>query len=189
VLMAMLRVIVRGLAQPGRDPAEILISTQRMLEGSMRRNMFITCFLGLLDPSTHKLRYASAGHCPPIRFNAQGRQSLPVRGKALGMFDEEIFSRSLELHETTIEIGDSILIYTDGLIEALDEDGELLGEAAVKDCCVGDQEPRQSIDALLKRLRSHRGGAAASDDLTLLVMRRSAPVTQEVDTLLAGSVS
>ena len=172
VLMAMLRVIVRGFGQPGRSPESILETANRMLEGSMRRGMFITCWLGILAPQTHRLRFTSAGHCAPLLLAAEGTRWLPARGKPLGMFDGETFRQSLTVHECHLETGDALVLYTDGWVEAQNARGDQLGADAMVSACASRAPASELLSRLRVRVDEHRQGVAASDDLTLVVLRR-----------------
>lgn len=174
VVMAMLRTIVRGVSAPGRGPAEVLSRANRALEGAMRRGMFITCLYGILDPATGSFEYASAGHCKPLLLHSSGElQWLDAGGKAVGMFGSKLFDASLKPRHARLRDGDGLLLYTDGLPEAMDASREQLGLGPVEE--VARAASRQGAASLVKRLlelvAGHRAGVPANDDLTLLALR------------------
>jgi serine phosphatase RsbU (regulator of sigma subunit) len=174
VVMAMLRVILQGIAPAVRDPVEALAQASGMLSGSMKKGMFVTCIYGVLDTRSHTLVYASAGHCPPALFGPKGARWLPAGGKAIGMFPPEIFRRALLRQEARLEPGEGLLLYTDGLVEAMDEAGGQLGFDVVLQRLSQNARlsAREVVDDLVARAASHTGAAPASDDLTLLAVRR-----------------
>lgn len=174
VLMSMLRTTLRGLAAPHCNPVEVLVAASRMLADSMRPGMFITCLYGVLDSRTHVFEYTSAGHCAPIAYGPRGVHALPARGKPLGLFKTEQLRSSLVPRRFTFEPGDGLLLYTDGLVEAMNDKGELLGQDALLQRL--KQTERASAESVvanvLKRVREHRGRTPVSDDLTLMALQR-----------------
>jgi serine phosphatase RsbU (regulator of sigma subunit) len=182
VVMSMLRTVLHALTQPGRDLADVLAHAETVLRTSMRPGMFVTCVYGVLDARRHVFRYVSAGHCPPARFGPGGAEWLPAGGKPLGLFPSALFRASLVQREVALGPGDGLVLYTDGLVEALDSAGRTVGFAPI----LSTLEQAATCDAdavlsrLLARLAAHRGGQAQSDDTTLLVLRREpAAVRQE----------
>jgi serine phosphatase RsbU (regulator of sigma subunit) len=175
VVMAMLRVILRGLSRPGHSPAEILAAANRMISGSMRRGMFVTCLYGIYDASTHRFRYTSAGHCPPAVYGGGMRaRLLAAGGKAMGMFTPEVLEASLREHEVALQPGQGILLYTDGLTEARDAGDRQLGEDTVL-AVLSQSAGRGASDVLrdiTSRVTAHRAGRCSTDDLTLLLLQR-----------------
>ncbi len=147
-------------------------------------SMFATLFFGVLDPQTGSLLYVNGGHEPPVIFqqtqtgNGPGAPAISARlrptGPAVGMMPDSDF----EIRQAKLEPGDTMLIYTDGVTEAKDPNGKLFTEPRLLALL---SEPDPSAAALLERiernLRSHMGGAAQFDDITMLAVRR-APVSQ-----------
>lgn len=174
VVMSMLRTVLHALTRPGQDLAEVLAHAETVLRGSMRRGMFVTCVYGVLDVRRHAFRYVSAGHCPPARFGASGAEWLPAGGKPLGLFPSPLFRKSLVEREVKLAPGDGLVLYTDGLPEALDPNGRTVGYEAVLETLRSARN--DDADGVLRRLlgtcATHRRGRAQSDDVTLLVLRR-----------------
>lgn len=175
VVMSMLRTALHALASSDKDPKQVLVEAARMLQGSMRPGTFVTCVYGVLDTHRHRFRYASAGHCPPGRFGPSGTTWLPAGGKPLGLFPEAIFERSLHVRQADLAAGDGLLLYTDGLVEAMDANGVQLGCEPVLAHLTQAvaSEPRRVVHDLLQRVDRHRGERPHSDDLTLIVVRRT----------------
>jgi serine phosphatase RsbU (regulator of sigma subunit) len=174
VVMSMLRTLLHLQVQAGRELREVLAAANSMLRESMARAMFVTCHAGVLDLKTGRYRYASAGHCAPLRFGAHGVEALLGGGKPLGMFPGAVFDRSLVERTASLAPGDGLLLFTDGLIEAFDAGGKPLGEEAVlKLLRARAPSAARVVEALLQQVAAHRGDRDVSDDLTLIVVRRS----------------
>ena len=194
VVMAMLRTGLRSLASASRSPVETLILASRLLHGHMGRGMFVTCLYGVLDARTHRFSYVSAGHCPPLLYGPRGATFLPAGGKAIGMFPERLFTTSLKPRVVQLQSAEGLLLYTDGLIEAMNAQGQQLGSDAVRRNIeqLACNPSARVTDSLLALVDSHRAGHMLSDDLTLLSIRRKASPTTPLlatpaDTLVEGS--
>jgi sigma-B regulation protein RsbU (phosphoserine phosphatase) len=186
VVMSMLRTALHALAHPGMQLVDTLVAASGMLRGAMKKSMFVTCHAGILDLVTGEYRYASAGHCAPVRFGAAGAEPLPAGGKPLGIFPEPVLERSLQERTTRIREGDGLLLYTDGLIEAFDARARPMGLEAVLERLRRMTRGGESTSAsgatgaraaqittdLVERVRTHCGERATSDDLTMIVLLR-----------------
>ena len=182
VLMAMLRTALRSLARPDQDPVEAVVAASRMLRDSMGRGMFITCLYGILDAREHTFDYVSAGHCPPLAFGPRGVQALPIGGKPIGPFPDDVLRRSLRRHRILLSPGDHLLLYTDGLVESMNASGTPLGlDAVLHELETWRRSPSGSIiQQLVRRVERHRGERPESDDLTMVTVQRiGAPVRGE----------
>lgn len=174
VVMAMFRSILRSVAAAGISPIDVMVSTSGMLRGSMSRGMFVTCLYGILDTRGHRFQYVSAGHCPPALFSSKNVRYLEAGGKPMGLFSESVLKKSLILRAITLNPGEGLLLYTDGLIEALDPKANRLGTEAVLQqlrAC-GRAHVQEVVAALRQRVDAHRRGRPESDDLTLLAFQR-----------------
>lgn len=175
IIMSMLRTVLHALTQPGRDLTDVLGAAEEVLRGAMRPGMFVTCLYGVLDARRHVFRYVSAGHCPPARFGPSGAEWLPAGGKPIGLFPTPLFRRSLVQREVKLAPGDGLVLYTDGLVEALDRDGRTVGFGPMLSELqkAAGADAGRVLDLLLRRCETHRDGRALSDDMTLLVLQRS----------------
>lgn len=174
MIMAMLRTALRSLASPELDPVDVLVMASERLSDSMKRGMFVTCVYGILDTRSHVFSYASAGHCPPATFGAHGVRYLPARGKPIGPFRSDLLRRSLRTASVELQPGDGLLLYTDGLVEALNHEGEALGPSAVLDIlkCWSRSPSGSLVDVLVERLSRHRDDGIPGDDLSILALQR-----------------
>ena len=137
-----------------------------------KMNMFATIFCGVLEPNTGRVVYVNGGHEPPIVVRANGVvDQLGPTGPAVGMMPDMRF----EARETHLAPGDVLIMFTDGVTEALDRQSKLFSRERL---VASVTPPCESASALLKRLiddmQRHTAGAAQSDDITLLIIRRSA---------------
>lgn len=134
-----------------------------------RDNMFATVFLGIVDPATGRLDYLNGGHDAPMLARAGGGvERLEAGGPALGLFAGMCHGTA----GTVIAAGDRLLVYTDGLTEAIGDAGPL-GEDAVQDLlCSVPAAPGAVLAALQERVASHAGAHQQHDDITLLCVAR-----------------
>ena len=176
--MAVTRTIVRLTAlQNGNRAHETLKTTNRLIAKQIKRGMFVTSFYAVLDTRTGQLTYACAGHNPMIIYRGAKRSYELAAGKgiALGFNDGPIFDKTIELHQTVLNRGDGIVLYTDGFPEAMNDKNEEFGDdefyALVPKYAQGDVQIL--INGLVGEIAKHRGDAEQSDDLTLLTVRRT----------------
>jgi serine phosphatase RsbU (regulator of sigma subunit) len=139
-------------------------------------NMFVTCLYAILDPAEGRLRYANAGHDLPYlrRHYGEGAHELRAAGMPLGLMP----GMSYEEKEASLKEGDSVLFYSDGLVEAHDPKREMFGFPRLRRLVAehdADAEERSLVDFLMDELRSFTGeGWEQEDDITLVTLRRSA---------------
>jgi serine phosphatase RsbU (regulator of sigma subunit) len=135
--------------------------------------MFVTCFYAVLDPEDGTLRYANAGHDPPyMRRSNDDADELRARGMPLGL----MAGMEYEEQGTSLNEGESVLFYSDGLVEAHDPEGEMFGFPRLRALVDRHGEERALGDSLMEELYSFVGeGWEQEDDITLLTLRCSAP--------------
>jgi serine phosphatase RsbU (regulator of sigma subunit) len=130
------------------------------------RDLFVSMLVGMLDTDTFEFRYASAGHDPAFLRNGSSVRSLDVTGPLLGVMKSEFGTRTVELRP-----GDTLVLATDGLTEARDRKGEMLGsEGAEAAIAAAPASAQQLADGLAKTV-STRAGNRLNDDLAILAVR------------------
>jgi serine phosphatase RsbU (regulator of sigma subunit)/predicted ester cyclase len=166
----MLRAIVRSLESPG----EVLARVNEALVAEIPPSTFVTCFYGILDPENGHLRYANAGHNLPCRRHNGQADELRARGMPLGLMP----GTGYEEKEAALEVGDSTLFYTDGLIEAHNPQGEMFGTPRLRGLLSKRPESGADLSAvLIEELERFTGeGWEQENDITLVTLRRSASV-------------
>src|SRR3712207_2135303 len=117
----MLQLAARALGSP--SPGEVLAQVNEALLARIPTNMFVTCFYAVLDPRSGTVSYANAGHNLPCRRHDGQADELRARGMPLGLMP----GMAYEEKEAMLETGDSVLFYSDGLVEAHDPNGEMFG--------------------------------------------------------------
>jgi serine phosphatase RsbU (regulator of sigma subunit) len=138
---------------------------------SIPANMFVTCFYVILDPERGSLRYANAGHDVPYLHRNGEAEELRARGMPLGLMP----GMGYEEKEIVLEAGETVLFYSDGLVEAHDPEGEMFGFPRLRALVAESGKERSLVDLLLEDLYSFVGdGWEQEDDITLLTLERSA---------------
>ena len=172
LVMATTRTMLRVSAQRLFPPAEVLKRANDALVADIPSNMFITCLYAILDTESGRLVYANAGHdLPYLRHNGSDVEELRARGMPLGLMP----GMEYEEKETTLERGESVLFYSDGLVEAHDPHHEMFGFPRLQGL-VGTHHPDgpSLIDFLLSELTNFTGeGWEQEDDITLVTLERS----------------
>ena len=156
----------------GSRPGEVLARVNEKVLARIPPNMFVTCFYCILEPESGHLIYANAGHDLPYLRRSGDAEELRARGMPLRLMS----GMSYEEGEVSLGVGDSILFYTDGLVEAHDPKGEMFGFPRLRALLAEHVAEESSLgDFLLEKLYSFVGeGWKQEDDITLLTLRRSA---------------
>src|SRR5215210_6276900 len=168
--LGMLQSTARALGSP--SPGEVLAQVNQTLVARVPTNMFVTCFYAILEPVSGSLSYANAGHDPPhVRRSDAAAEELRARGMPLGLmpgmgYEEEVAS---------LREGESVLFYSDGLVEAHDPKGEMFGFPRLRALVAEHGEESSLAEFLMEELYSFVGeGWEQEDDITLLTLKRSA---------------
>ena len=165
----MLQLAARAL--DSSSPGEVLAQVNETLFARIPPNMFVTCFYAILDPHSGTLRYANAGHDPPYVRRRGDCEELRARGMPLGLMPQ----MSYEEMGTDLEVGEAVLFYSDGLVEAHDPKGEMFGFPRLRALISEHGKERSLGEFLLEKLYSFTGEDwEQEDDITLLTLRRSA---------------
>ncbi|QNN22978.1 SpoIIE family protein phosphatase [Planctomycetales bacterium ZRK34] len=174
MLMAVTRTIVRNLAMTGLSPAEIIDAANRMLVEDTAVGVFVTMFIAQYDPDTGKLVYCNAGHPSPVYFGTSNGAGLlgDITAPVLGVAGVELLGPITQKQEI-IDVGETMLLYTDGVTEARSPESEFFGEEHLLDLVnqLDHDEPRQLCTLIVEALDLYQQGQVA-DDITLLALRR-----------------
>lgn len=162
------------LATAGAGPLmQAVVGTNRyMARNHLRQGYFATLFFGVLDPITGTLLYINGGHNPPVVLRANGKRAmLTPTGPAVGILSDS----SYQLGYVTLDYGDALFVYTDGVTEARDPNGALFGTERM--LTVAQRSGRMAealLDSMDEALALHVGDAEQSDDITMLAVYRMA---------------
>lgn len=168
VVMAMLHGILHAFPDRDHGPAEILQHANRHLCEKRLEASFVTAFYGIYDPIHRTLRYARAGHNPPVVKDGSSIKRLnAVGGLPLGI------ERDFTLDEDCVQLapGQTIIFYTDGVTEAFNEEGRMFGingiERALTEC---SGEARCTVLSIEQALKEHEGDGPIRDDQTVVAL-------------------
>lgn len=170
LLMAFLRASLRAATHIGYAPHISLVKANYLLWESIERNQYVTAFYGVLDASHRTLAYANAGHNPPLLLDASGNIKFIDRGGVpLGMFRD---TRYYE-YFLTIEPNEVLVLYTDGVTEALSPDGEEFGRQRLAESVKKwrDLNAKDLITAVQEDVNNWTDGRGATDDVTFFVVK------------------
>jgi sigma-B regulation protein RsbU (phosphoserine phosphatase) len=176
IIMAMCRSVLRSKAPGNLSPAAVLREVNRQLYPDIREDMFITMIYLIMDASG-KLTLARAGHESALwcRDHFKHIETIEAPGIALGIDAGDVFDEVIR--DVTVELSplDTVVVYTDGINEALDEEGNEFGQEQLKD--VLQEAGPQSVDFLVKtivdRVQNFSSGHPQNDDITLAAVQRS----------------
>ncbi|MFN0112460.1 MAG: PP2C family protein-serine/threonine phosphatase [Blastocatellia bacterium] len=172
--MTLTKGLLVSVSETTSDPGEILREVNRHLYEVCRRKMFVTLFLGVIDPATKRLTYARAGHNPTVfRRPAGETKLLSAGGIGLGLNRGKIFDQSLKVETIQLAANDKLYFYSDGITEAMNPKNEEYGEERLMELAerldsVGANEAR---DVVLTDVKEFLGSNQPQDDQTLVVIR------------------
>jgi sigma-B regulation protein RsbU (phosphoserine phosphatase) len=173
LFMAVSRTLLRATAIDGYQPAEVLLRANRLILANSRSGLFVTCFYLALETSSGRITYANGGHNYPLLYETSSGQVRPLRaqGIVLGIIPQPQF----EQIETAMEPGDVLLLYTDGVTEAMNPRRELFGDDRLTAVLRANhhRSPQEIINAVLTAVSEFATGQPQSDDITMVVIKRT----------------
>src|SRR5436190_1693364 len=170
LLMAFLRASLRAASHIGYAPKISMSKVNYLLWESIERNQFVTAFYGILDATNRTLAYSNAGHNPPLLVEADGKARFMERGGVpLGMFRD---SRYYEYY-ATIDPGQILVLYTDGVTEADNPEGEEYGRDRLAEAAhrYRHLSPREMINSIHREVIEWTAGRGATDDVTFFIVK------------------
>src|ERR671921_916576 len=172
LMMASTRSTLRAVAQTCESPGDALRRVNEPLATDIPSNMFVTCFYAILDPKSATLSYANAGHDLPYLWRGGDAEELRDRGMPLGLMP----GMSYEPKKNELHAGGGGVFYSDGLVEAHDQKGEMFGFPRLGELVAEHAAREGSLeDFLLRELYTFVGETwEQEDDITLLTLKRSA---------------
>jgi serine phosphatase RsbU (regulator of sigma subunit)/anti-sigma regulatory factor (Ser/Thr protein kinase) len=171
LVMSATRSVLRASAQRLIEPGEVLERVNEHLYPDMPEKMFVTCLYGVLDTDSGLFRFANAGHDLPYVQTAEGVVELRARGMPLGLMP----GMSYEENEATLQLGETVLLHSDGVLEAHDAERDMFGSPRLKATMARAPGGREMIDHVLSDLEAFTGPRAEQeDDITMVTLQRSA---------------
>jgi sigma-B regulation protein RsbU (phosphoserine phosphatase) len=181
LLMAICRTNLRQLVARFESPAQVLTALNRALAVDIQSGLYITMLYVVVDVEHNTLTLARAGHERPLlvrRDSPPGPapgEFVASEGMALGMVDDTLFTEAMEEHTEPFAPGDTLVLYTDGVTEAPNEEGKEFSGARLVDVVRArqDRPAREINDAILAAVQQFTGETAQRDDFTLVTVRRA----------------
>jgi sigma-B regulation protein RsbU (phosphoserine phosphatase) len=173
-LMANVQATLRGQTLQEMPPNETLRRSNRLLYRSTDDERFATLFYGVLDPQKHTFEFSNAGHQDPFFYSPDSgmRRLVTKSSVVLGVVDDFQFQKD----SIQVEPGDTLLLFSDGLIEAIDKSQHRFGENRLE--ALIEENRNETAEVLGRRViegvEEHIGDAPTEDDLTVVVVRRQA---------------
>jgi anti-anti-sigma factor len=177
LVMTMIRTALRMEARGNYSAAEVMARMNDFVTEDMKKGMFVTIFYAILDSKNRIISYASAGHNPMILYRAETDETyfLNPRGFPVGISlpDDTLFRRSIDVEKIKLKKDDMLVIYTDGVTEAMNEMRQQYGEERliqlIKDS--GKLSPQEFIERLSMEVKSFTGDQPQNDDITVVAIK------------------
>jgi len=170
IFMAVTRTVLKATALQGMTPGECLRHVNSVLCLDNRAELFVTIFYGILDTHSGEVAYSSGGHNPPFVLRDGGEVVAleSTGGTVLGVLENIAYGTKT----VRLEPGAAIFLYTDGVTEAMDVDGQLFSEARLRELLHGVERnaPQHLVEAVVAAVKRHCGSAAQSDDIAALAI-------------------
>jgi len=179
LVMTMIRTSLRLEARGAKNPAEVLSRVNRFVTADMRKGMFVTMFYVILDSRERVVSFASAGHNPMILYRGKNKETyyLNPSGFPVGITlpDINLFSEKIQADKIKLHPDDILVLYTDGITEAMNQKRELYGEerflAAIRK--YGHLDVAEFVKHLKDDILEFTGGYEQNDDITLVAIKEN----------------
>jgi sigma-B regulation protein RsbU (phosphoserine phosphatase) len=177
IIMAICRSVLRSQAAGNPSPSDVLKKVNRQLYPDIKEDMFISMAYVILDHAHSTVTLSRAGHDAPILYEHASKSVTPVKppGMVLGIDSGSVFDRITCDFALSLKRDDCLLLYTDGVTEALDANGDEFGPERMMECVrVSAPEGAPAIiTRLIDELRSFVGAQPQNDDITLIAIRKT----------------
>jgi len=171
LLMANLQATLRSQALASPSVKECVGRANALLFQSTSAEKFVTLFYGVLDSQRHVINFCNAGHNPPFVFLSG---APPIRLTRGGIVLSALEHFPFEQQETDLAPGDLLVIYSDGITETMNPQGEQFGEERLEDVirCHREESAAEAIENTIQDVKSFAAGANQADDITLVLVKR-----------------
>lgn len=172
MFMAVSHTLLRLAGKKKLKPEEVIIESNNVLAAESFDNMFVTLFYAIMNVRTGEMQYVNAGHNPPYILHKDGTlETLPTsKNICLGVLEDYTYTSD----SLTLQKGDCLVTFTDGVTEACSTSNELYGESRLEALLptLAGQSARSILDNVVNAVHAHAEGAEQSDDITMLVAKR-----------------
>lgn len=182
MFMMRAKAVIKDLAESGAEPSEVFTKANEKLCENNDAGMFVTAWLGILDLSTGVLKFANAGHNPPLVKRGNNFEYLKDRS---GMFLAGMEGLKYKKNEILLQPGDIVYLYTDGVTEATDANEELYGETRLLNFVksIGDVDSENLCTLIKADVDKFVDGAPQFDDITMLCLEYKSKSESEGNSL------
>ena len=172
MFMAVSHTLLRLAGKKKLKPEDVIIESNNVLAAESFDNMFVTLFYAIMNVRTGEMQYVNAGHNPPYILHKDGTlETLPTsKNICLGVLEDYTYTSD----SLTLQKGDCLVTFTDGVTEACSTSNELYGESRLEALLptLAGQSARSILDNVINAVHAHAEGAEQSDDITMLVAKR-----------------
>jgi len=177
LLLSGLRSCMHLILEDTSNPKEVFVKLNRMVRRTQNRKMFVTAVFAVIDTKNNKCTLFNAGHLPPYKISGESHELFKVKrhGITLGAVDNFISDDEDNLVTFDFKKGDKLLLYTDGIIEAMDDVKNEYGFTRLEDFLYKNTSstPSDLLDGLIKDVNKFSDGAEQVDDISILVLSRN----------------
>jgi serine phosphatase RsbU (regulator of sigma subunit)/anti-sigma regulatory factor (Ser/Thr protein kinase)/transposase len=187
LVMTMIRTALRMEARGNRSASDVMSKMNSFVTEDMRKGMFVTMFYVVLDSVNRAVSYASAGHNPMILYRGGQNATyfLKPKGIPVGINapDQDLFRKTISVEKLTLRQDDMLVIYTDGITEAMNPSREQFGEARLLAAIKrhGHLTASEFSEALNQEIHSFTAGALQNDDITLVAIKEKVAVEERLE--------
>jgi sigma-B regulation protein RsbU (phosphoserine phosphatase) len=174
--MALSRTLLRTVAISRIAPSTTLSRLNELISADTKTDLFVTVFYAVWEPATGHLQYVNAGHTPPVWTGPDREPTvLTGRGVPIGVFQEAHYQE----HEIHLRPGEALLLYTDGVPDAVNGEGDEFGVARLKEVMHNhySDTAAQIMDAVSSAVAAHVGLTEAFDDMAMVVLKRKPQIS------------
>lgn len=172
--MANLRNLMRFIVRDTLPPAEVLKKVNALAWPDLKGDSFVTVFYAVFDLKTREIRYVSAGHEPSLLHRAKGGaiEECRAKGMPVGIAEPEDFDAVIKESRAQLEAGDSFIMFTDGVTEAMNAKEEQFGRDRMLSVVTAAHGSSDSaVKSVVEAVKTHAAGFDQSDDITLLMLK------------------
>ncbi|HEX5135396.1 MAG TPA: SpoIIE family protein phosphatase, partial [Planctomycetota bacterium] len=174
MVMAMTRAYLKASVDPSTGPADWLKAVNRRLARDLKPGMAVTALIVVLDTSTHEAVAASAGHRPIVLWRAGKTATVNPNGIALGLDIGPVFDKTIEEKKFSVQKNDRVVLYTDGVIGARNDAGEVYGEERFLEAVrrQGAMNSAAFVNFIAGGVDKFLGEGGQTDDITVTTLKR-----------------
>ena len=171
LLMANVQATIRSQTLLANSAKDCMKNANKLMFESTTPGKFVTMFYGILDTQNHTLSYCNAGHdAPYLYIPGNSTQQLETGGTVLGFVPEYNYSEAI----TPFDPGSRLVLYSDGITEAMNAENEEFGEQRLQDVIAQNHQATsfELLEAVINSVKQHAGNTPQSDDVTLVIITR-----------------